>query len=144
MEMIMTNIFNLCLVEIEITKRRNFIALWFSRDIPKCECAIITTSNNLPMFIRIPLKRISFRIMSRQFYFGIYFNSTRFEHNFIKNMNFSKRCSCCNKISFFRMVLYHIDLSIMLDLMLHYYHLFHMTIVLLYRFISFYCFFVEK
>lgn len=66
MEFIKTNVLNLFIVEVEECQRADLIVFLSASDVPNGEFAIIASSNNLPLFVRTPLERITFCLMARQ------------------------------------------------------------------------------
>lgn len=74
----------------------------------------------------------------------VYFNTTCFKGSFIKYVNLPKRCPSSNKVSFFWMMFNSINLTIMLDFMLHNYQILHVFVILFDTFISFDGFQIEK
>ena len=85
----MTDIFNLFVMEIEVTQRSDSVVLLFRTNIPKSQFRIIASSNYKSFFIRIPLKRVALCFMASQNYWRLNCIVFRFEFSFVKDMNFS-------------------------------------------------------
>lgn len=86
---IVTDILDLFFMVIEVAKRANSVVLLSGRNIPKSEVPIITTSDNISIFIWVPLKWISFGLVSGEHKGRVDFDSSSFKGHFIKDMNLS-------------------------------------------------------
>lgn len=63
MEFIETHILNFFVMEVEISQRTYLIVLLFAADIPDGEFTIITSSNDLSLLDKVPLKRVALSLM---------------------------------------------------------------------------------
>lgn len=139
MKLIVTHVFNLFLVIVEVAQRTDSILLFSCRNVPEGQLTIITSSNNMTISIRIPLDRIAFSLMSHQHNRRSNFHPTAFEGHLIENVNFAERSPGGNQIGLLWMMLNSVHFPIVLHLMLNHYFVLHHPLVFLNRLISLNC-----
>jgi hypothetical protein len=74
---------------VEVTQRMDSVMLFFGRDVPHSQQAIVAASHDMPVFERIPLERVTLSLMTDQYNGRADFILACFEASFVKNVHFS-------------------------------------------------------